>query len=76
MISCCIVQRNPTFNNLEIPNQGNLNVDKELYYHNSYTDNLETIRNYHNNNNNNINNNNNNYIYIPYIYIYIYLPYK
>ena len=25
-------------NNLEIPNQGNLNVNKELYYHNYYTD--------------------------------------
>ena len=25
-------------NNLEIPNQGGLNVHKELYYHNNYTD--------------------------------------
>ena len=25
-------------NNLEIPNQGNLNGNKELYYHNNYTD--------------------------------------
>ena len=24
--------------NLEIPNQGNSNVNKELYYHNNYTD--------------------------------------